>query len=140
MHEAPLHRQLQRIEVVVGVVGFQAERSETGERTMPRSGVNPVGSVPVKKMMAFASGIAELEKPALRELLLYGEIPVLVVQILAMTIDRLGAVKLVCRIEERGERIGQRRIVRRRKRITRHGAFGGVREIVVLIGAIVDSE
>src|SRR5438876_5028031 len=89
--------------------------------------------------MALAADVRHLPDKIVRELLLDHEIPVLVIEILATPVDRLRAEELILRIKESSQRIGQGREVGRRQRITRHGAFGWIAEIVVLVSAVVDS-
>ncbi len=91
-------------------------------------------------MVSFASRITDLEEPVFRQLLLNHEVPVLVVQVLAMPVDRLGTEQLILGVEESCQGEGQRRKIRGRKRVTRHGAFRRIAEVVVLISAVVDTE
>src|SRR5215469_15336248 len=90
--------------------------------------------------MALAAGIAHLQQPVGRQLPLDQEIPVLVVEILAVTVDGLGAKELVLGIEEGNQRERQSREVGRGKRIARDSAFRRIAKVVVLIATEENAE
>src|SRR5262249_47868576 len=96
--------------------------------------------VSAEQVMALAADVRNLRHKIVRNLLLNDDVPVLVVEILAMAIDRFGTVELILGIEERDQGIGQRGKIRRGKRIARDGAFGGIGEIVVVVAAIINAE
>ena len=140
VREAALQRGLQRIEVVVAVVGLEAEGAEAGQRPLAGRRIDQVHGVLAEQVMPLAADVGDLADEIVPQLLLHHEIPVVVGEILAVTVDRLRAEELILRIEERHQRIRQRRKIGGRERIARHGALRRIAEIVVLIAAVVDAE
>src|SRR5262249_51885253 len=102
--ETPLDRCLQRVEVVVAVVGLEAERSETGQRALARRRVEQVDCIFAEKMVPLATDIGDLPDKLLRQLLLHHEVPVFVVQVLSMPVERLRREELIPGIEKRHQR------------------------------------
>ena len=103
--EAALQGGLQGVEVVVAVVGLEAERAEAGQRARAGGRINQVDRVLIEQVMALAADVADLADEVLRQFLLDHEVPVVVREILAVAVDCLGAVELVRGIEERGQRV-----------------------------------
>src|SRR5262245_52491288 len=98
MSKPPVDGGLPRVEVIVAVVGLQAEGTEPGKRTRSGRGIDQIDRVLRKEMVSFTTRVARLEQPVLGQLLLDHEVPVFVVEVLAVPVDRLGAEKLVLRI------------------------------------------
>src|SRR5260370_12839393 len=91
-------------------------------------------------MMPFAAHVADLTREAEWQLLLDVEVPVLVVAVLSMTVDGFGREELVLRHKERSDGVGEARDIRVGNGVAGHGAFHGVAEIVVLVGAVIHAE
>src|SRR5438046_7383723 len=111
MNKAALQGDLQGVETVVGVVGFQAELPEGCQRPPARPRINEVDLIPVEQVAANASHVGNLSGKVGGQLLFHGQAPVLIGEILAVAIDGLGTVQRVLRLDERVNRVGQVRYV-----------------------------
>ena len=138
--EPALDGSLHGVEVVVGSVSLLAERTEGGQGALAGGRVNQVEGVLIEEVGAFAAHITHLGEEAVPHFLLHHEVPVIVGEVLAVAGDGLGAEELVLGVEKRHQRIRQGGEIGTGERVTRHGAFGRIAEVVVLVGAEVDAE
>src|SRR5204862_1390828 len=73
------------------VVVLDAELTELRQGTFAGRRVDQMSGAGLEQVMSLAAGVSEAGQKVARQLLLDGEIPVLVVQIVAQPIDPLGA-------------------------------------------------
>src|SRR3954454_9862083 len=101
--ERALEGQLQRVKIAVSVVMLDSKLAEVRQRTLSRHGVEAVIGAGIEKVVALAADIADHADKAVRKLLLNLEVPILVVQVAAQTIDslRTGAFRLKTTSERR---------------------------------------
>src|SRR5262249_49083156 len=112
-YEAPLYGRLQRVELVVAVVGFEAELPEPGKRPLAGHRVEQIDGVPGEQVSTLAAYVADLGDEIAGQLLLHHEIPILIGKVFAMAIDRLWSEELILRVQERDQRKRQSREIRR---------------------------
>src|SRR6266700_232123 len=91
-------------------------------------------------MMPLTADITDLAGEVERQLLLDVEVPVLVVAVLAVTVDRLRREELELRHKEWSDRVGESRNVRVCDSVAGHRALHRIAEVVVLVRAIVYTE
>lgn len=107
---------MQGIEVVIAVVGLVTERSESCERALAGNRIDQVDGVLAKQMVPLTADVGDLADEIVTQLLLDDEIPVVIGEVLAVTVERLWAEELILRVKEGGQRIRQRRKIAGRER------------------------
>src|SRR5262249_60975928 len=98
---------LERVELVVAVVCLQSKRAKPGKRPLVGDRVDQIDGMPGEQVGTLAADVADLGDEITGQLLLDHEIPILVGQVLAMTIDCLWSEELILGVQEGNQRKGQ---------------------------------
>src|SRR5712691_8425232 len=94
------------LKLLVPSFAFKTEGAEIRQRAQACCGVNPVDGVPGEEVMPGPADVTKLRYKVFRQLLLDYEIPVLVIRVFAVTIDRFWRKELFFWIEESVKRVG----------------------------------